>query len=247
MTDVVIEDIDEEDAQPKRGFWAEVRSLAFLLLGVLLVRTLLFQPFTIPSESMEPNLLKGDYIIVSKFATGYGEHAAWPFPFPVGDRLMKRGPERGDVVVFRPRNSSQDFIKRVIGLPGDKVEVRNHRVLVNGIELPLEGQTGGIQSETVEGREYAVQHLDGANARPAIPDRAISSVPAGQYFVLGDNRDRSADSRVEASRGGAGLVLSKDIVGEAKFVLLSVKDDFSLLKPWTWYRVRGDRWFKAIR
>lgn len=245
MSDLVTDEIDVTDKR-KRGFWQEVRSLALLLLGVLLVRTFLFQPFTIPSESMEPNLLKGDYIIVSKFATGYGEHAAWPFKLPLSDRFMKRGPERGDIIVFRPRNISQDYIKRVIALPGDQVEVKGHRVVVNGVELPIEGPSGSIQSETNDGRTYDIQHVDGDGARPAIQDRAISIVPDGQYFVLGDNRDRSADSRVETSRGGAGLVLSKDIVGEAKFVLLSVKDDFSLIKPWTWYRVRGDRWFKGI-
>ena len=230
----------------KRGFWAEVRSLAGIAVVVLLLRTFVFQPFTIPSGSMEPGLIEGDYIIVSKFATGYGRHAAWPLPFPAQkDRFLKRGVDRGDVIVFRPDGLNKDYIKRVIGLPGDEVEVRNGAVYINGSKVQqVEG------GEILDGREYRTQLLTGGRA-PGAPD-GVFSVPPKSYFVLGDNRDDSLDSRVAVSTdpyvtSGAGLVPSVGIVGEAKFVLLSVKPEFELFKPWTWYHVRGDRWFKGIQ
>ena len=231
--------------RPKRTFLQEVLSLATLLGVVFLLRTLVFQPFTIPSGSMEPGLMKGDYIIVSKFATGYGRHSAWPLTLPLDDRVMERGPDRGDVVVFRPEGVNKDYIKRVIGIPGDTVAVRDHVAYVNGQPVPSVGEDPRYQTETLDGRDYLVKHMSAPSANLSAPDGEYS-IPPGYYFVLGDNRDNSLDSRVPPSSSGAGLVPSANIVGEAKFVLLSVRDDFSLFRPWTWYRLRGDRFFKGI-
>ena len=246
-----IEDISDDEAEatgakPRRSIWEEIRGLLGVLLLVFLLRTFVFQPFTIPSASMEPGLVEGDYIIVSKFATGYGEYAAWPLPFPFGerDRVLKRGAERGDVIVFRPAGVERDYIKRIVGQPGDTVEVRDHRVFVNGEIVPQNGD-GPVFTETLSGDTYQVKHNSAPLPNLSAPD-GVFAVPPGFYFVLGDNRDNSLDSRVGVQANGAGLVPSARIVGEAKFVLLSVKPEFSLLRPWTWYQVRGDRWFKGI-
>jgi len=241
-----------KSAAPKRTLWQEVKSLLGIAVVVLVLRTFVFQPFTIPSGSMEPGLIEGDYIIVSKLSTGYGRHAAWPFPFPVKkDRLMKRGADRGDVLVFRPDGLNKDYIKRVIGLPGDEVEVRDHRLFINGEQVDQIGEYPFI-TETVDGRSYATQHMAAEQGGQAAAPDGKFLVPEGFYFMLGDNRDNSLDSRVMVDTtpgaiSGAGLVPSVAIVGEAKFVLLSVKDDFVIYKPWTWYKLRGNRWFKGIR
>ena len=231
------------------GFW-------LVLGGVFLFRTFLYQPFTIPSGSMQPGLLEGDYIIVSKAATGYGKHSAWPIPLPVSDRIKKSGPERGDIIVFRPEDVRSDVIKRVLAVPGDRVRMSEDTVYVNDepltvpdavapavtVKEPRGAQAPArLQVERAGDTTYATAQLD-----PELSGFEELTVPEGYYFVMGDNRDRSGDSRLSVAAGGVGLVPSAGIVGEAKLVLLSVEDDFTLWKPWTWHRIRGDRWFTAI-
>ena len=236
------------------GGWG---GFVLILLAAFAFRTLLFQPFTIPSGSMQPGLLEGDYILVNKFATGYGRHSAWPFPLPVGEeRLFQRGAERGEVIVFRPEGVRRDLIKRVIARPGDTVAMRDDQVIVNGetltagtldepisVKEPRGGRAAAtVQVERVGELRYATAQVD-----PALSGFEEIVVPDGYLFVMGDNRDRSGDSRTGVEQGGAGLVPDENVVGEAVLVVFSVNDDFVIWKPWTWWNFRGDRWFKAIR
>ena len=257
-TEISIE-IDESDENAKGGV-GEIISTVLWALGIAFVlRTFLFQPFHIPSGSMEPGLVKGDYIITSKFSVGYGKHAATPFPFPVkSGRILERDLNRGDVIVFRPEGDNKNFIKRVIGLPGDQIQMKDGRLYLNGGEVPIENlgkydyenvhsnvETGELLKESIpNGPSYQVLDTE----KDGELDRTkILPVPAGHYFMMGDNRDHSYDSRVTVAKGGAGLVPAENIIGRAEIVLLSVDDDFVLVKPWTWLNLRKDRWFKDIK
>jgi len=233
------------------AFWA--LTIAFGL------RTFVFQPFHIPSGSMQPTLVKGDYIITTKYSLGYGKFAATPFPFPVKEgRLFERAPTRGDVIVFRPRNVDKNFIKRLVGLPGDEMQVLNGQLYINGNPTEIK-ETGTEMRLDFRGREDAtnvqIETFSSGKSHAIYNDIEDSRgdntgtfiVPAGHYFMMGDNRDHSADSRVPVSNGGAGYIPSENLIGKAQFVLLSVTDDFSLFRPWTWANINGKRFFKAIK
>jgi signal peptidase I len=251
-------------AKKERSEIAETLSTVIWGVGIALVlRTFLFQPFHIPSGSMLPGLMKGDYIITSKYSVGYGRYAAAPIPFPVKNgRLFESQPKRGDVIVFRPDGIKDNYIKRLIGLPGDEVQMISGQIYING--EAVEQRPDGIQqfeytdfrnidvSVTVnavtekqaDGKSYSIFDTEVNNSLDNTP---VTKVPEGYYFLLGDNRDRSKDSRVKVRNGGAGLVPSTNIIGKAEIVLLSVDKDFVLVKPWTWFNMRGDRFFKRIK
>ena len=208
---------------------------------------------------MVPGLVKGDYIITSKFTVGFGKHAATPFPFPVkSGRWFERELKRGDVIVFRPEGDTKNFIKRVIGLPGDQVQMKQGLLYLNGERVPVE--KSGVLDYTnafgnVEKADLLIETLPSGKTQTVLDaqknsplDRTeVRTVPAGYYFMMGDNRDHSYDSRVSVAKGGAGLVPKENIIGRAEIVLLSVDEDFVLLKPWTWFNMRKDRWFKGIK
>ena len=237
----------------------EMFSTIIWALGIALVlRTFLFQPFHIPSGSMLPGLMKGDYIITTKYTLGYGKHAATPLPFPIKKgRLFERAPERGDVLVFRPAGQSKNFIKRLVGLPGDQIQMKDGRLFVNGAPTEVKklneeryiNQNGRdilavAWSESFEnGKTHVIYNVD---ENGPSDNTSVYTVPSGHYFMMGDNRDRSGDSRISVTSGGAGYVPTENLMGKAEFVLLSANDDFELLKPWTWLNMRGDRFFKAI-
>ncbi len=251
----------KEDTAKSKGGWGETLSTVLWALGIAFVlRTFIFQPFHIPSGSMVPGLVKGDYIITSKFTVGFGKHAATPFPFPVKNgRLFERELKRGDVIVFRPEGDTKNFIKRVIGLPGDQVQMKQGLLYLNGERVPVEraGQYdytnafGNVENADVlietlpSGRTQTV--LDAQKNSPVLDRTELRTVPAGYYFMMGDNRDHSYDSRVSVAKGGAGIVPKENIIGRAEIVLLSVNEDFELFKPWTWLNMRKDRWFKGIK
>ena len=253
MTDTAL----PRPAAPLRKDLAEVvRTTGLGLAIALALRIVVFQPFTIPSSSMEPGLVTGDYIVVSKLAYGWSR-ASVPFnpPLPAG-RLLGGKPQRGDVVVFRlPRDPSQTWIKRVIGLPGDQIQVQGGQVFVNGRGLARTSmgltQDFDAPDRTVlavgerapDGRTYVT--YDGGEGQPG-DDTSVFIVPSGQYFVMGDNRDNSLDSRFPRELG-VGLLPADNLVGRAKFVLASWRPGASALKPWTWPDVRLDRLFKPIR
>ena len=255
----------EADAAPdtseaKSGGIGEFISTILWALGIAFVlRTFIFQPFTIPSASMYPGLMEGDYVITSKYSVGYGKLAAKPLPFPdVDGRLFGRGPDRGDVIVFRPEGSNENFIKRVVGLPGDRVQMRGGRLFLNGepVDTELLGeedythrQNGLVTGEfVVERWRESLPGEDGSHfvydgrKNDRLDDTDVYTVAPGKYFMMGDNRDFSGDSRAVV-----GYVPAENIIGRAEFVLLSVDEDFALFKPWTWHNLRGRRFFKRIR
>lgn len=249
-----------KDKDDKAGGLGETISTVLWAVGIAFVlRTFIFQPFHIPSGSMLPGLMKGDYIITSKYSVGYGRHAATPFPLPVKEgRLFEREPRRGDVLVFRPEGSDKNFIKRLVGFPGDQIQMRSGQLYINGEKVALErigledftNSFGNMESadlflETFEGGEG--HRIYDAQKNSLSDNTEVRTVPAGHYFMMGDNRDHSGDSRISVREGGAGFVPLENIIGRAEIVLLSVDDDFVLFKPWTWFNMRGDRWFKGIK
>ncbi|WP_291837292.1 signal peptidase I [Brevundimonas sp.] len=241
---------------PVRELIDTVRVVAIGLLAATAIQTTLYQPFTIPSSSMEPGLVIGDYVVVSKFAYGWSR-ASLPFNPPLPDgRLFGRTAERGDVVVFRrPSAPQQTWVKRVIGLPGDRVQVMGGTVFVNGSAIPRtplnlvqDQDDSGVQvlrvrETTPEGRQYLT--YDRGSGLPG-DDTGVYVVPEGQYFMMGDNRDNSLDSRWPGDVG-VGLLPAENIVGKAEIVVASWKPGAGLFKPWTWLNLRGGRLFKPVR
>ncbi len=232
-----------------------IKTVAVALAIALVLRVVFFQPFTIPSASMEPNLYEGDYIVVSKYAYGWSQHSI-PFSPPLFQgRVFERTPKRGDIIVFKlPRDGHTDYIKRLIGLPGDRVQVRGGVVYINGDQVPrvqtanVDEMTGyAVQQfrETLpEGRQIRVNDF-GPNGD--LDDTALMVVPQGHYFFMGDNRDNSQDSRLDPSVG-VGFVPAANLVGRAEVILLSWRQGASLFKPWTWVlNLRPSRFFKGLR
>ncbi|MBP6876864.1 MAG: signal peptidase I [Phenylobacterium sp.] len=236
-----------------------VKTVAYALLIALFLRVLFFQPFTIPSASMEPTLLEGDYIIVSKFSYGYSRHSI-PFSPPLfKGRIMERSPERGDIIVFKlPRDGRTDYIKRLIGLPGDRVQMRDGRLWVNDKEVvdkelpPVMidsgyGFTRNVQrfQETLPGGRTFITYDFGPDGD--VDKTPTFVVPEGHYFFMGDNRDNSLDSRVPAAIG-VGFVPAENLVGKAQIILLSWNPGASLFKPWTWVlNARPSRFFNILQ
>lgn len=230
------------------------KTIACGLAIALILRVLLFQPFTIPSGSMEPGLLVGDYLVVSKFDYGWSRHSVPLSPKLFEGRLFEGGPRRGEVVVFRKTDGSpEDVIKRVIGLPGDRVQVKAGVVFVNGRAIPSTPLPPGVDPEA---REIAVvRHREVLDGHAYVTldrgpdhegdDTGVYFVPEGSYFVMGDNRDNSADSRWPAGHG-MGFVPAENLVGRARFVLASWKPGASVLKPWTWLDLRGGRFLRPL-
>jgi signal peptidase I len=233
-------------------------SWSFLIIVCVLLpltlRSFLYAPFHIPSGSMKQTLLIGDYIFVSKFAYGYSRFSI-PFSPNVfgGKRVMADGktPHRGDVVVFRlPSDNSVDYVKRLIGLPGDRIRVENGEVILNGRKLertPIaepfiddNGQKIAAYTETLpEGVSYTV--LD-QNPMGPLDNTPEYRVPAGHYFMMGDNRDNSQDSRVLSV---VGYVPAENLVGRAEIIFFSLKQPFWQI--WGWFTgLRTERFLKWV-
>jgi len=261
-----------DDATPaatshaRSGLSETLRFLVTLALIAFVLRSFIVAPFSIPSESMLPRLLVGDYLFVAKWPYGYSRHSLpWSIPLIPG-RILARQPARGDVVVFKnPADNRTDYIKRVIGLPGDLVQMKSGQLFLNGDPVPkvrvadfidpvspnspcrpfpggmlkAERQPDGGTAcrypryrETLPGgRSYEV--LDIGSVAP--DDTPVFVVPEDQYFLMGDNRDRSADSRFPAMAGGGiGLVPEENLVGRALVTFFSTDGSAEWLKPWTW-------------
>lgn len=258
------------NAQKKDGPFEIVKTVVYALLIAAAFRTILFQPFWIPSGSMKETLLIGDWLFVNKFAYGYSRHSC-PFSLcPFEGRLFGSDPERGDVVVFRHPGNGSDFIKRVIGLPGDTVQLVNGRIILNGEELPQAPAAQFEEAYAPQGpmqqpprcenapvplgatctKSRAIETLPGGrsyavlniDANGAGDNTPPFTVPSGHYFFLGDNRDNSVDSRFGRAVGGVGFVPADHLIGRADRIVFSSAGK-SLLYVWTW---RGDRFFKAI-
>lgn len=224
------------------------------LLLALVLRTFLFQPFNIPSGSMKPTLLVGDYIFVSKFSYGYSRYSL-PFGLDLFDgRIFGSEPERGDVVVFKfPADTSKDYIKRVIGLPGDRVQLRDSVIFINDEPVPREQmgtftemargtpQSTPIFMETLSGEAYGTLDIDRNPGNP-VDNTDVFEVPEGHYFFLGDNRDNSADSRYDV-----GFVPAVNLVGKAQVIFLSLEGRTPAWQIWRWpFDMRWNRIFSGI-
>jgi signal peptidase I len=219
----------------------DIRQLLLIAGLTLACRVAVAEPYYVPTASMEPTLMIGDHPVVNKFAYGYSRYSV---PFGIGPasetRLFQKMPERGDIVVFRhPHDTSDTLIKRVIGLPGDRIQMRGGRLLINGELLPLRRDGGGVMESgdgsTLPAARY-VETLPGGREHPIyklarynpLNDTPVYVVPASHVFMMGDDRDNSLDSRVSAEEGGVGPVPLENLVGRAEFLLYSW--DFPVLK-----------------
>ncbi len=245
-----------DKSQKKSGGLGETVSVIVqALILALVIRTFLFQPFSIPSGSMRPTLLEGDYLFVTKWAYGYSRYSL-PFgPDIFSGRIWGTEPKRGDVVVFKfPPNPSIDYIKRVVGLPGDHIQMRDGQLFINGVGVPREkvGQIDNpditevdrpvdVYRETLpNGVSYDTLDLTpngiGDNTREFV-------VPADHYFMMGDNRDNSSDSRFSV-----GYVPFENLVGRANIIFFSIAGGASPLEIWKWPSdMRASRLFTFVR
>ena len=248
-------------AKPKKkegDSWIEtIKTIFYALLIALVIRTVLFQPFNIPSASMQATLLVGDYLFVEKYAYGYSKASVPYMLAPFSGRIFGSAPERGDVVVFKMPNVNSpeyhwDYIKRVIGLPGDRVQMINGVLYLNDKPIPkvrvadyVETDAFGITTKVRQyretlpsGRSYQVLDLGDSEE----DNTQAFVVPPGHYFMMGDNRDNSDDSRMSV-----GYVPAEDLVGRAKLRFFSVDDSFIWYEPWTWPGgIRFSRMFTLV-
>lgn len=240
----------------KKSFIENVKTVFIAILLALFIRSLFLEPFRIPSGSMYPTLRVGDYLFVTKYTYGYSRYS-FPGGFPIfKGRIWYSEPKRGDVVVFRfSKNGSTDFIKRIIGLPGDTVQVKDGRLYLNGKMVERKENGRYIVDEYVAAPEFyrqytetlpgGLQHqiLEISDEERIVDNTEEMVVPEDSFFVMGDNRDRSDDSRISV-----GFVDKDYLIGKAKFMFFSHNDKGSLLKPWTWYRaIRWERLFRGIK
>ncbi len=218
-------------------------TLVLALLAALFIRSVAFEPFSIPSGSMKPSLLVGDYLFVSKYAYGFSRYS---FPWqvvPISERMLGRDPERGDIAVFKfPPNPKSDYIKRIVGLPGDTVQVREGVLYLNGTAVPRTPvgeervtdrngitHTYRVFRETLpNGRQWLVYD---ATPGGALDDTEVYRVPEGHYFGLGDNRDQSSDSRL---LDRVGFIPAENLVGRAEVVFVSFNGTARFWEFWRW-------------
>ena len=225
----------------KNMIYDNVKTLIWALLIAVLIRSLLFQPFYIPSSSMEPTLLVGDRIFVSKYTYGYSKHS-FPFsPNISNERFFSKEPKRGDLVVFKtPADNRTDYIKRLIGLPGDTIQfiegelfINDEKIERNKIENKKNIRCGNFLLETntyIETLPNGLQHLVTYKKKGSLQNSKKFKVPLNHFFLLGDNRDCSKDSRYLDS---VGYVNTLNLVGEAKIIFFSNDTNISsLLKIW---------------
>lgn len=274
------------DAKKGNSIIETIKTVVYALLIAGIFRTLFFQPFWIPSGSMKETLLIGDFLFVNKMTYGYSFASCPTIRIPVvglnidakdicgfvgGDntRLFAGEPERGDVVVFRHPVNGQDYIKRLVGLPGETVQVIGGVLHINNQPVQLEDDGTFEEVMTAQGpqrlrprcengpvgeggvciKSRQIETLPGGRshavlniARQSSDDTPLYTVPAGHYFFMGDNRDNSTDSRVPQQAGGVGFVPYENLIGRADRIMFS-SSGTSMLAFWTW---RSDRYFKGI-
>lgn len=251
---------DHTRAKSEGGFLETVKTIAWAVLIAVVIRSLAFEPFTIPSGSMVPTLLVGDFVFVSKFSYGYSRYS---FPFgvvPIPDRMWKGEPRRGDVAVFRlPTNTSENYIKRLVGVPGDRIQVKGGILHVNGEAVTRErsescrARAAGAEADKTAyvetmpgGRRHCIFERSDRDELDNTPEFLV---PPGHYFAMGDNRDNSVDSRYRSPDGSrpVGFIPAANLVGRAEIIWLSVDDDLRWFQFWRWpFALRFGRMFSGI-
>lgn len=265
-------------AKPGTDWWGELKAIFWLILAVLAFHSFIAKPFYIPSESMMPGLLKGDRLVVSKYPYGW----SWVSPSfhvlpQMHGRLFGRLPQRGDIVILTPPGKTSDYIKRVIGLPGDTLQMVGGTLYINGREVKREPRPAAripVDANAPCDRDLVVRQVSGADGQPYcelpvyretlpdgrsydtidlgpsdVDDFAKVTVPPGHVWVQGDNRDKSADSRVAAAAEGlGGPVPWENIGGRAEFITFSLDGSSSYLNPVSWVTaMRGGRAGTSLR
>jgi len=242
------------------GVGETIRVVIHALIIAVVIRTLLFQPFNIPSGSMKATLLVGDYLFVSKYSYGYS-HYSIPFsPNIFSGRIFGSDPNRGDIVVFRlPKDDTTDYIKRVIGLPGDRIQMKEGLLYINDQAIVRE-RLSDFQGEDPCGSSEAMARVK--RWKETLPNGVtyesldcvdngfydntpVYTVPAGHFFMMGDNRDNSTDSRVLSA---VGYVPRENLIGRAQMIFFSIAEGEHAWQIWRWpFAVRWDRLFKIVR
>jgi len=239
----------------KNNFFGNLKSIIIAIFIALLIRSFIFEPFNIPSGSMKPNLLVGDFIFVSKYSYGFSKHSL-PFSLPfIPKKIFSKTPERGDVVVFKtPENNRTDYIKRVIGLPGDKIEIKNGIIFINESEILRKKLNDFIDTDNNTSNKRVRMYKEYFYNKEInildITDNGIADntqlfkVPENHFFVMGDNRDNSQDSRFISS---VGFIPYENLVGKAQFIFFSLENS-RFLQIWKWPNsIRYERIFQKIQ
>ncbi len=238
------------------GIWDSAKTFVYAILIALLVRTVAFEPFNIPSGSMIPTLLIGDYLFVSKYSYGYSKHSI-PLSLPViPGRIFFSEPERGDVAVFKlPTDDETDYIKRLIGLPGDRIQMKSGRLYINGKIVKRERIDDFVQTDrngNIRRQARFLETLPNGLVHPILEksdhdmldDTSVYTVPPEHYFAMGDNRDNSQDSRVLSE---VGFVPKKNLVGRAEVLFFSTNGAGRFWEVWKWpISIRFKRIFQGI-
>jgi len=252
-----------EKNKSQGGLVENIKTILYAGLIALGIRTLAYEPFNIPSASMLPTLKIGDYLFVSKWTYGYSHHSlplSGYLPRLMHGRIFERPVDRGDVVVFKlPRDNSTDYIKRVVGLPGDRLKVIGGVLHINGQPVKRERMqdyigvnSRGVLGPIVQFREtlpngVSFATLDENPGHGDLDNTPEYTVPPGHYFAMGDNRDNSVDSRVPISHG-VGYIPAENVVGRADLMFFSTNGEAALWEVWKWpFTVRWERLFTIIR